>query len=97
MELPTHLLQEKESPRHDEFDVVRMGGDGKGNLKKAKAHLYDTRQTDAGIMVAVSKENRDPVDTIVKLEFDRSVADLKPVLWAGFQPTNHPPPGLREL
>jgi alpha-L-fucosidase len=47
-------------------------------------------QTADGITVTVPQERRDPVDTIVKLEFDRSVADLKPLQCAGFQPVNYP-------
>lgn len=44
-------------------------------LTGGTAHI---EQVSAGIAVTVPREDRDPVDTIVKLEFDRSVADLKP-------------------
>ncbi|HUV62883.1 MAG TPA: alpha-L-fucosidase [Sedimentisphaerales bacterium] len=49
----------------------------------------DIEQTQRGITISVPENRRDPVDTIVRLEFDKSVADLAPVQCVGFEPTNY--------
>ncbi len=45
-------------------------------------------QTSDGITVSVPKEDRHSVDTIVKLEFDRSVGDIAPVKCPGLKAVN---------
>ena len=47
------------------------------------------KQTASGITVTVGAKDRDDLDTIVKLEFDRSVAGMEPVKPKAFKPTNY--------
>ena len=50
------------------------------------------KQTDEGIQVSVPPNHRDSVDTIVKLQFDRSLADIDP---AGGPSQIQLPPGCK--